>query len=153
MSDSPSLADGKVYSLTFEGNDNAGNQMETVVVSDVTFDVTPPKINIDFSGSAPSKGLFIYNFPVGLTFSEEMGEVVFRWEREGGSEDPGSPHTLYVAEADLGKGKHSEVQVPGSENVLIGTSYTMFVDGKDKAGNPTKTQKVENIDIIRNTHT
>ena len=79
-----------------------------------------------------------------------MGEVVFRWEREGGSEDPDSPHTLYVAGADLGKGEHSEVQVPGSENVLIGTSYTMFVDGKDKAGNPTKTQKVENIDIIRN---
>ena len=150
MSDSPSLADGTVYSLTFEGNDNAGNQMETVVVSDVTFDVTPPKINIDFSGSAPNKGLFIYNSPVGLTYSEDMGEVVFRWEREGGSEDPGSPHTLYVAGADLGKGEHSEVQVPGSENVLIGTSYTMFVDGKDKAGNPTKTQKVENIDIIRN---
>ena len=150
MSDSPSLADGTVYSLTFEGNDNAGNQMETVVVSDVTFDVTPPKINIDFSGSAPNKGLFIYNSPVGLTFSEDMGEVVFRWEREGGSEDPDSPHTLYVAGADLGKGEHSEVQVPGSENVLIGTSYTMFVDGKDKAGNPTKTQKVENIDIIRN---
>ena len=60
-----------------------------------------------------------------------MGEVIFRWEREGGNEDPGSPHMLYVAEDDLNQGEHSKVQVPGSEKILIGTSYTLFVDGKD----------------------
>jgi len=150
LSDSPSLADGTAYSLTFKGSDMAGNQMETVVVSDVTFDITPPKINVDFSGSAPSRGLFIYGSPVGLNFNEDMGEVTFRWEREGGSEDSGSPHILNVAEADLGQGDHAEVKIPGSEKVLIGTSYTLTVEGNDKAGNPGKAQKVENIDIVRN---
>lgn len=149
LAQAPSLSDGTTYTLTFAGNDAAGNVMEEVTVSNVTFDTMPPKISIDFRKSAPSRGLFNYNSPVGMTFSEDMGEVTFRWEREGGSEDPGSPHTLFVAESDLGSGEHSAVQIPGAENVLIGTSYTLTIDGKDAAGNPAKAQTVENIEIVR----
>ena len=149
LSQAPSLSDGTTYTLTFAGNDAAGNAMKEVTVSDVIFDTTPPKISVDFRKSAPSRGLFNYNSPVGMTFSEDMGEVTFRWEREGGSEDPGSPHTLFVSEADLGSGEHSSVQIPGAENVLIGSSYTLTIEGKDAADNPAKAQTVENIDIVR----
>ncbi len=149
LAQAPSLSDGTTYSITFAGTDAAGNSMEEVTVPDVTFDTTPPKISVDFRKSAPSRGLFNYNAPVGMNFSEDMREVTFRWEREGGSEDPASPHTLYVAEEDLGSGDHPSVQIPGAESVLIGTSYTLRVEGKDRAGNPAKSQTVENIDIVR----
>jgi len=145
----PSLSDGSNYSLVFTGQDNAGNLMDPVTISDVTFDVTAPRFNLDFTNSAPGRGLFNYNSPVGMTFSEDMGEVIFRWEREGGSEDPDSPHYLTVAEEDLGSGDHPSILVPGSDKVLIGTSYTLTVDAKDKAGNSAKSQTVENIDIVK----
>ncbi|MFL3051321.1 MAG: hypothetical protein ACJZ02_06505 [Candidatus Neomarinimicrobiota bacterium] len=149
LTDSPSLSDGSTYTLEFSGVDNAGNSMDPVTISDVTFDVTPPRFSLDFSNSAPGRGLFNHNYPIGMTFSEDMGEVIFRWEREGGSEDPDSPHYLNVAEEDLGSGDHPSILVPGSENILIGTSYTLTVAVKDKAGNAGKSQTVENIDIVR----
>ena len=78
-----------------------------------------------------------------------MSEVKFIWEREGGSDDENSPHTLFLDNSDLLSGEKTNINIPGLENVLIGTSYTLYVNGKDLAGNESSTQKLENIDIVK----
>jgi len=149
LADAPSLEDGKAYDIVFEGVDSAGNAAEKVLIADVTYDVTPPKIKIDLSSASPSKQTVVYMAPFGLSNSEDMSEITFFWSREAGSEDPESPHSLKVAPENLTEGEHVEVVPPGSDKVLIGTVYTLAIQGKDKAGNESKRQTVPSIDIIR----
>ena len=149
LASAPSLEDGKVYDIVFEGTDPAGNPAEEVLITDVTYDITAPKIKIDLSRASPAKQTVVYMDPFGLTNSEEMSEITFTWSREAGSEDPESPHELKVSPENLTEGDHAEVVPPGSDKVLIGTVYTLAIQGKDIAGNESKRQTVQSIDIIR----
>jgi len=144
---SPSLIDGSNYTLSFNGLDLADNALSFESISNILFDTTTPKIKVKLSG--PSQGLFVHNSPIEISLSENMSEVKFVWEREGGSEDLNSPHTLFLSNDDLSLGEKSKVLISGLENVLIGTSYTLSVNGKDKAGNESTTQKLENIEIVK----
>ena len=147
ISNSPSLIDGGIYSLTFSGTDLSDNPLEFESINDILFDITPPKIKVKLTG--PSQGLFIHNSPIEISLNENMSEVKFIWEREGGSDDENSPHTLFLDNSDLLSGEKTNINIPGLENVLIGTSYTLYVNGKDLAGNESSTQKLENIDIVK----
>ena len=147
ISNSPSLIDGGIYSLNFSGTDLSDNPLEFESINDILFDITPPKIKVKLTG--PSQGLFIHNSPIEISLNENMSEVKFIWEREGGSDDENSPHTLFLDNSDLLSGEKTNINIPGLENVLIGTSYTLYVNGKDLAGNESSIQKLENIDIVK----
>ena len=115
-------------------------------IRDRLYDITPPKIKVKLSG--PSQGLFVHNSSIELSLSEDMSEVKFIWDREGGSDDLNSPHSLFLDDSDLLSGEKNSVLIPGLENVLIGTSYTLSVSGIDLAGNESTIQKLENIENL-----
>ena len=147
FSNSPSLIDGEIYSLTFSGLDLSDNSLDFESIDNILYDITPPKIKVKLSG--PSQGLFIHNSSIELSLSEDMSEVKFIWEREGGSDDSNSPHSLFLGDSDLLFGEKNSVLIPGLENILIGTSYTLSVSGIDLAGNESTIQKLENIEIVK----
>ncbi|MEE9166154.1 MAG: Ig-like domain-containing protein [Candidatus Neomarinimicrobiota bacterium] len=147
LADSPDLLDGTVYDIRFEGGDLAGNESDPAVITGVTYDVTVPKIRVTLDSEAPRT--FTFDTPVTIRNSETMSEITFSWERESGAADPGSPHVLSLPEENLLEGDHSEVLLPGADALQPGTVYTLVVRGSDLAGNESRPQTVESIDIIR----
>lgn len=56
LTNDPSLVSGTVYSLTFAGQDAAGNAATNIVRTDVTFDDTPPQAALTYSDTLASQG-------------------------------------------------------------------------------------------------
>lgn len=147
LAETPELEDGKVYDIRFEGTDPAGNEADLVMITDVAYDVTVPKIKVTLD--SPSPQTFTKDTPVTVNNSENMLEITFSWERESGAEDPDSPYIFSLPEENLGEGDHKDIILPGSEALLPGTVYMLTVRGRDFAGNEVKPLTVESIDIIR----
>ncbi|MFQ6616890.1 MAG: Ig-like domain-containing protein [Fidelibacterota bacterium] len=147
LENSPELVDGKAYDIVFEGTDSANNQASPVTITGVTYDITAPKLKVELNSPIPRT--FKKDTPVSITSSEVMSEIVFTWVSESGVSDPGSPHRLSVPEEFLEEGTHDGITLPGIEDLQEGTSYTLTVSGKDLAGNESRPQSVENIDLIR----
>ena len=71
LTNAPTLVDGSVYTISFDGVDGAGNAATTVNSTEVTYDVTLPTIT---SITAPANGS--YNAGKDLTFTVTFSEAV-----------------------------------------------------------------------------
>ena len=84
------LVNEAVYNIRFEGVDPAGNLAPETLIKNITFDNEPPLITIE----EPLGRSFFNNPKLTYSLSEELvsGNIVIN--REGGNEDPNSPHNI-----------------------------------------------------------
>ena len=142
---SPELTDGETYELVFSGVDLAGNSSEKVIVTDVTYDVTSPTVLL----TGPEPHTVLLERTISFRLSEDLSKADVIWSREAGVADPGSPHRLSVQADELTAGDHDNVEIPGSEFIQVGTIYSVSIVGEDMAGNKSRRETVQGLDIIR----
>ena len=142
---SPELTDGETYELVFSGVDLAGNSSEKVIVTDVTYDVTSPTVLL----TGPEPHTVLLERTISFRLSEDLSKADVIWSREAGVADPGSPHRLSVQADELTAGDHDNVEIPGSELIQVGTIYSLSIEGEDIAGNKSRRETVQGLDIIR----
>src|SRR3989339_1160788 len=131
LTNNPVLVDGAVYSVTFEGNDRAGNTATPVVADNVTYDFTVPTI----LGTAPIPSSYTNNTIVSYTLSEDFVVGEIRWTRSGGVADAGSPHIQALTGTELTAGAHTNITLTNDPTLVNGTVYTVRFSGNDSAGN------------------
>jgi hypothetical protein len=142
---SPELTDGETYELVFSGVDLAGNSSEKVIVTDVTYDVTSPTVLL----TGPEPHTVLLERTISFRLSEDLSKADVIWSREAGVADPGSPHRLSVQADKLTVGDHDNIEIPGSEFIQVGTVYSVSIVGEDMAGNKSRRETVQGLDIIR----
>jgi hypothetical protein len=145
LKNSPQLTDGETYELTFTGVDLAGNSSEKVIVTDVTYDVTSPTVLL----TGPEPHTVLLERTISFRLSEDLSKADVIWSREAGVADPGSPHRLSVQADKLTVGDHDNIEIPGSEFIQVGTVYSVSIVGEDMAGNKSRRETVQGLDIIR----
>ena len=105
MVNEPILMDGSIYTLTVNGRDLASNDSETIVVSNILYDTTPPS----FSNIKPDSGSALNHQRITYSVSEDLfkGEVI--WMQTGGTNDPDAPHKVQFEGSELKFGDHNDI--------------------------------------------
>ena len=134
LSNMPQLTDGGVYSILFTGADRAGNVADTVIVSDVLYDYTPPEMVIEYPLSKSISNTTAMTY----SLSEDLHEGSFKWIWLGGVEDTLAPYTAILTSEERSEGEHSQVELINNPTVVENALYTMIFIGRDRAGNKTK---------------
>ena len=105
MVNEPILMDGSIYTLTVNGRDLASNDSETIIVSNILYDTTPPS----FSNIKPDSGSALNHQRITYSVSEDLfkGEVI--WMQTGGTNDPDAPHKVQFEGSELKFGDHNDI--------------------------------------------
>ena len=125
------LLNGGKYDLILTGTDKAGNEGETIVVKNVSFDNDPPQISV----AVPISGEYIRESSVSYTLSEELSSGIFLWEQKSGSKDLNAPHRTELIGKELSAGEHSNIILQNSPVLTEGAIYDVTFTGIDAAGN------------------
>jgi len=139
LSQVPSLLDGAIYEVTFEGEDLAGNPAEKVVIPDVIFDMEPPVISL----STPSNNSAINTPLMNFELSEDLKTATVTWERVEGNEDPNSPYISNLTGIELSGGVHDSIQISEAPRLVDGARYNIWIEGADMAGNSAESTIAE----------
>ena len=77
------LQDGGIYTIHFTGLDRAGNMADTITVTNVLYDYTPPEMIIDY----PLPRSISSTTEISFTLSEDLHQGEFKWIWLVGVED------------------------------------------------------------------
>ncbi|MDP6771723.1 MAG: Ig-like domain-containing protein, partial [Anaerolineales bacterium] len=141
LTNSPTLIDGAIYTVSFGATDLAGNSATIVSSTGITYDITPPVI----SSTDPSQSSYINNTNVSYTLSEAAASGTIAWIRTGGSEDSNSPHAQALAGTELNSGSHTDITLTNSPTLVDGAMYTISFDATDAAANAATTVSTTGI--------
>ena len=131
FSDEFLLKDGAIYTLSFGGQDMAGNIATDVSISNITFDSVPPKINI----TSPVVNGFYNSVILNFSIDENLTNSQIVIERTGGASDPASPHKIDLIDDQLSKGEKNGISIDQLVNLTSNASYDIKIEGTDIAGN------------------
>ncbi|MBT7424168.1 MAG: hypothetical protein HN782_08165, partial [Candidatus Marinimicrobia bacterium] len=132
-----SLVNGAIYNIRFEGVDAAGNSVPETIINNITFDNEPPLITI----VEPLNRSFFNNPILSYTLSEDLVSVSILINRESGNADKNSPHKISLNSDFLKLGDRNLNNIEWVD----GTTYSLEMDGSDRAGNKAKIAKLVQI--------
>ena len=135
LSNNPTVVEKALYTLTFLGQDRAGNRTKPAFVSGLQYDFTPPELAI----ISPKNGEAINHKQVHYENSEilETAQMIWRWT--GGAPDTNSPHSVELSGNELLGGKFGPMSLAQSPNLVDGAEYTLRYVAFDPAGNQSDT--------------
>ena len=136
----PNLNDGSIYKLMYIGYDPAGNISDTVIVSNVLYDITSPVISISY----PSSDIYSTESKMIFNANEDLYGFNIRWDGIGKNNKPDKIE--YIADKKILTGEYN------SDNLFIpelkdATTYTIILNGSDRAGNKAEEVKLTDIKI------
>ncbi len=129
------LEDGGTYSITFTGQDPAGNKSIPVRISNYRIDRTPPV----FSGLMPISDSFVNQDHIGYSLSEDLQKGTILMEAGSGT------ITIPLQGKELQAGEHPLERLIAQPSWIDGNTYTLSFVGSDFANNVSDTVKVEDI--------
>ena len=140
LSNSPNLVDGAEYSLLYVAFDPAGNQSDTASVDNIEYDITPPTIAFTY----PESNIFTTETKVNFDVSEDMYDFNIDWKGDGtvGESHPVNFNQQKVLPA--GSYNSDDLIVPELKD---GFSYTISLNGRDRAGNVATPVELTDIRI------
>jgi len=127
------LQDGEVYAIEFSGADFAGNPSDTMVVNEITYDISAPELNV----ISPESGSHINTTAIKISINEPLlyGQMV--WEPGSGSIEFDSLNTSHIQ-----PGEHIvEYAIDLEEKI----PYNVYIQGTDLAGNSGIAKPKSNI--------
>ncbi|MEC9447962.1 MAG: hypothetical protein VX932_01665, partial [Candidatus Neomarinimicrobiota bacterium] len=127
------LIDGTVYNLVMKATDQAGNESETTLAKNITFDQTKPK----FTQVIPLTSARINSQLLEWNVDEKLSSGKYTWIHMGGSEDPAAPHEYTLTPELLSDGKHDNSSLPDLK-LVENAMYRITLEGTDLAGNTGK---------------
>ncbi|MCH7612945.1 MAG: hypothetical protein IIB45_06250, partial [Candidatus Marinimicrobia bacterium] len=131
----PQLEDGGIYSITFTGQDPAGNKSNPVKIINYRIDRTPPV----FSDLIPTSGSFVNQDFIGYTLSENIKKGTLLIESGSGI------ITVPLKGSELDAGEHPLARLLAQPDWIDGQMYTLTFVGIDFAENVSDTVKVKDI--------
>ncbi|MBC8322880.1 MAG: hypothetical protein H8E70_04875 [Candidatus Marinimicrobia bacterium] len=143
LSNSPQLVDGAIYDISFHARDFAGNESETMIMSGVLYDISPPILKI----VSPGNNHFTKGAELTFSHSEDLSAGLISWN--GINED----NTILASSWDLNnqilqKGEY-ELNNYFDPKLEDGGNYTITFTGVDPAGNKAKPVSIQNYRIDR----
>ena len=141
LTNNPTLVDGAIYSISYNGTDAAGNSATPVVNTNIIYDITLPVI----SATSPSSNAYVKDTKVSYTLSEMALSGSITWTRTSGTADAGSPHTQVLSGGELNNGAHTNITLTNNPTLVSGTVYTIAFDATDLAGNAAVTVSSTNV--------
>jgi len=140
---SASFVNGRVYEVEFTGTDRAGNSTTAVVEStNVTYDTAPPVI----TNMGPTSGSSVNHTQVSYTLSGTATSGTITWTRTSGATDGNSPHEQTLIASELTNGNHFNITLDDDPTLVDGTTYTIYFDAADEAGNDATQKSVTGIE-------
>ena len=127
------LIDGTVYNLVMKATDQAGNESETTLAKNITFDQTKPK----FTQVIPLTSARINSQLLEWNVDEKLSSGKYTWIHMGGSEDSAAPHEYTLTPELLSDGKHDNSSLPDLK-LVENAMYRITLEGTDLAGNTGK---------------
>ena len=127
------LIDGTVYNLVMKATDQAGNESETTLAKNITFDQTKLK----FTQVIPLTSARINSQLLEWNVDEKLSSGKYTWIHMGGSEDPSAPHEYTLTPELLSDGKHDNSSLPDLK-LVENAMYRITLEGTDLAGNTGK---------------
>jgi len=129
----PQWIDGSNYSVKFIGTDFAGNVSDTVSIKNLIYDISPPKLEV----TAPITDSYINEMTMDLMVNEPLFRGQIIWE-------PLTGELVHknLLEEHLNNGEHQlEYRMEIEENI----SYSVYIQGVDRAGNIGQSISIENV--------
>jgi hypothetical protein len=135
LTNAPTLVDGAIYTIAFNGTDAAGNAAAEVEVIGITYDITAPT----FTSVSPSANTSVNTTAVGYTLSEAIASGSVVWTvLPGGTPDTNSPHTAALTGPELNAGVFASTILTNPPTLVDGAIYKIEFNGMDAAGNTTQ---------------
>ena len=135
--------DGATYNLIINGTDLAGNDANPVQVNNVTFDITPPVLDI----LKLNNNGYINDNTLSYSLSENLANGTMIFTRISGEEDSQSPQVVELSGKELMVGNFINQQLANGPNLVNGSIYNIEFSGSDPAGNEAATIKLENVNF------
>ena len=140
LTNSPTLVDGAIYSISYDATDFAANVAVQVTNTNITYDVTLPVI----SATTPATGSYVKDTKVSYTLSEPALSGTITWTRTSGAVD-GTIHTQTLTGAEQNSGVHTNITLANAPALVDGAIYSIDYDVIDLAGNAAVTITNTNI--------
>ena len=134
------MVNGAEYSLLYFAFDPAGNQSDTASVDNIEYDITPPTIAFTY----PESNIFTTETKLNYDLSEDMYDFNIDWKGDGtaGESHPVNFNQQKVLPA--GSYNSDDLIVPELKD---GFSYTISLNGRDRAGNVATPVELTDIRI------
>ncbi len=127
------LIDGEVYKVEFYGIDFAGNESDTVLILELTYDISPPILIVQ----SPESNSHINKTVINLSINEQLLYGRMIWEPDVGTLVMDSLITSYIQ-----PGEH---RVEYEMNLDEQIPYSIYIEGTDLAGNSSKSESILNV--------
>ncbi|MFQ6608852.1 MAG: Ig-like domain-containing protein, partial [Fidelibacterota bacterium] len=125
------LKDGSHYDIYLEGEDAAGNRAEPVEIKDITYDITPPEMVLNF----PEPGAYIRSGEIAYSSSELLSSAQVLWTQTGGVTESTSPYLVELVGEELKSGEHPLFLPDNTPDFSDGAVFSVKLVGTDLAGN------------------
>jgi len=140
LTNPPDLVHGAEYSLLYFAFDPAGNQSDTASVDNIEYDIIPPTIAFTY----PKSNIFTTETKLNYDLSEDIYDFNIDWKGDGtaGESHPVNFNQQKVLPA--GSYNSDDLIVPELKD---GFSYTISLNGRDRAGNVATPVELTDIRI------
>jgi len=134
------LKDGASYDLIFDAYDLAKNEAVTGRISNVTYDFTPPEIELQY----PATLAAVNNTNLSYFISEFLLEATATWTWVDGVLDM-EDHIHPLEPFEREPGEKQFIMLTNAPDLVDGAYYDVTIYGKDRAGNPSNLATAKNV--------
>ena len=137
----PKFVENTVYTLSVSGVDRAGNEANDVVISNIEYDFTPPKL----TWFTPLSGDAVNHKKVSFSNSELLKSGSITWSWVSGISDNDSLHIMQLFKEELNSGTFGPSSIANAPSLVDGGIYNISYSAFDPAGNESNIIYIEDI--------
>ena len=137
----PNFVENSIYELTISGRDRAGNKADTIIISKIEYDFTPPKL----TWISPKNGDAVNHKKVNFSNSELLKTATIAWSWVSGESDDDSVHVMQLYNTELNPGNFGPASIVSAPPLVDGGVYNISYTAFDPAGNESNKIFVEDI--------
>ncbi|MEC9274309.1 MAG: Ig-like domain-containing protein, partial [Candidatus Neomarinimicrobiota bacterium] len=134
------LKDGASYDIIFEGYDLAKNDAIPKRIANVTYDFTPPDIELQYPQTLSS----VNKITISYELNEFLLEGTVTWKWVDGVLDT-REHVQVLSPYEREPGQKNFILIQDAPELVDGAYYDLTLFGKDRAGNPSNKATAKNV--------
>ena len=141
LTNTPNFVENSLYNLTISGRDRAGNIADTVIISAIEYDFTPPEL----IWVSPKNGDAVNHKNVNFSNSELLKTATITWSWISGVSDDDSLHIMQLFGPELDPGNFGPASIVNAPPLVDGGVYNISYTAFDPAGNASNKIFIKDI--------
>ena len=117
----PEVIENALYTISFTGEDRAGNKTLETFIPGLQYDFTPPEL----TWLSPNDGDAVNQKNIRFENSEILDRGIITWKWIGGSEDPDSIHAMSLVDNELDSGVFKANVIQNEPSLVDGGIYNI----------------------------